>query len=215
MVREFLFGQLSFFGLLSGLLALVTALTIHEFAHAYSAHRMGDDTAKRLGRVSLNPMAHYDLLGTTLILLGGFGWGKPVPVDPSRLRNQRFGMLWVSLWGPLSNILTATALALMIRWTPFADVEALAFLNSYVVWTMNLSLMLAFFNLLPIWPLDGSKVLSGLLPPKQSMKYERFMMVWGMPLLLCMLFLLPHSLLGTWVGVPTMWFYRAVGLASF
>lgn len=216
MLIAFLTGQVTFHAFLSWILALLAVLTIHEFAHAYSAYRLGDDTAMRQGRVTLNPAAHFDPIGTTLILLGGFGWGRAVPVNVFRLRHPRSGIVWVSLWGPLSNLITAAIIVALLTRTPIGRSESLASLGLLFEYTLGLSLMLAFFNLIPITPLDGSKVLAGLLPLKQAQGYERFMMVWGLPLLLGLIFILPSflhiNLVRPWVEAGTWAFFRVLGL---
>jgi Zn-dependent protease len=150
---------------------ILIALTLHEFAHAYAAYRYGDDTAKQLGRLSLNPLRHLDPLGTIMIFLVHFGWAKPVPVNPYRLKNPRKDMLWISAAGPLANILLALASGLLLRLlfafngTPGSStgtvMELLIFM---VIMSLQINLALAIFNILPIAPLDGSKILSGLLP---------------------------------------------------
>jgi Zn-dependent protease len=145
---------------------ILIALTFHEFAHAYAAYRHGDDTAKQLGRLSLDP------LGTIMIFLVHFGWAKPVPVNPYRLRNPRKDMLWVSAAGPLANMVLALASGLLLRvlfaieGTPdYHTGTAMGLLIYMVVMSLQINLALAIFNILPIAPLDGSKILSGLLPP--------------------------------------------------
>ena len=156
--------------------ALLLGLAFHEFCHALSASALGDKTARRLGRLSLNPLVHLDPLGTVLLFFVGFGWGKPVPVNADALRNgPRTGMAVVAAAGPLSNLFVALVLAVPIRlgWTPWhspfvvgattgwtaADYAGL-FLSAGVL----LNSILAVFNLLPLAPLDGFKVAVGLLP---------------------------------------------------
>lgn len=167
------------------LLIVAVAITIHELGHAYSAYVFGDDTAKRAGRVSLNPLSHYDPIGSTLLLLFGFGWAKPVPVNPNRMRNPHLDGLLVSLWGPLTNILFAVVLGIGLRLMPHlpsivADVATLA---------MLINLTLAFFNLLPLPPLDGSHMITYLLPRQAANSYLRFMNQYGFLLVLGVLFL--------------------------
>ncbi|MBI2872472.1 MAG: site-2 protease family protein [Chloroflexi bacterium] len=152
--------------LLALLAALLVGITVHEFSHALAARSLGDSTAERLGRLSLNPKAHLDPLGSIMLLVAGFGWGKPVPVDPSRLRGGRQGMAIVSLAGPVSNVVTAALLAipfkagLLAQSTGGPGGELAAFLLLVVV----INLVLAAFNLIPLSPLDGFKVAVGLLP---------------------------------------------------
>ena len=157
--------------------ALLVAITVHEFSHAAVAYRLGDLTAKRLGRLTLNPIRHLDPVGTIMLVLVGFGWGKPVPVNPYNLRNGgRSGMSMVAAAGPMANVITAAICALPIRmgivsWhSPFAfrGLQAqgldslLADLLGFVIF---FNIILAIFNLIPLFPLDGSKVAAGLLPP--------------------------------------------------
>jgi Zn-dependent protease len=152
--------------ILARLLVFVVAITIHEFMHAYTAYRLGDPTAARLGRVTLNPVSHFDPFGflfTVLLVLGiaPIAWGKPVPVNPGNFRNPKRGMLLVAAAGPLSNLVQAVIFALILRfatdsWSP----AVLTLLNAGV----GLNIALAVFNMIPIPPLDGHKILTGLLP---------------------------------------------------
>ncbi len=150
---------------------ILLALTFHEYAHAYVANRLGDDTAKKGGRLSLNPLRHLDPLGTIMIFLVHFGWAKPVPVNPYRLKNPKKDMLWISAAGPLANMALAFASGMLFRLlvatseTP--DRTSSTGLLIYVVFmSLQINLALAIFNVLPIAPLDGSKILSGLLPAR-------------------------------------------------
>lgn len=171
--------------------AFFTALTVHEYAHARAALAQGDDTAKLAGRISLNPIDHLDPLGTVMffmmMLTSGIGlaWGKPVPVNPYRFRSPRWGNLSVSAWGPLSNILFAAALAVLLRFvvSPLAPGY-----RELVIWCILTNLGLAFLNMIPVPPLDGSKVLSSLLPYAQSRRYEYFMARYGMLIFLGIIF---------------------------
>ena len=161
---------------------ILLALTFHEYAHAYVAHRYGDDTAQKSGRLTLNPLRHLDPLGTIMIFLVQFGWAKPVPVNPYNLRNPKKDMLWISAAGPLSNMLLALVSGLLFRL--FSDSAMIAERNSLtgllvivVFLSLKINLALAIFNILPIAPLDGSKILYGLLPPgfgKMIFAFERY-----------------------------------------
>jgi Zn-dependent protease len=161
---------------------ILLALTFHEFAHAYVAHLFGDDTAQKSGRLSLNPLRHLDPLGTIMIFLVQFGWAKPVPVNPYNLRNPKKDMLWISAAGPISNMLLALISGLLLRlFSEFAmlsERDSLAGLLVLMVYfSMKINLALAVFNILPIAPLDGSKILYGLLPPgfgKMIFALERY-----------------------------------------
>ncbi len=164
--------------------ALLIAITIHEFSHALVAYGLGDSTAKRLGRLSLNPAAHLDPMGTAMLFLAGFGWGKPVPVNPMYLRSTgRQGMAMVSLAGPLSNVMTAGLFAIPIRaglmsWhSPFrlfvfrgGPEDLLADLFGFIIFY---NLILAAFNLIPLAPLDGFKVALGILPREMAASFAR------------------------------------------
>lgn len=146
---------------------LVIAFTIHEFAHAWTATQLGDDTPRLMGRLTLNPLAHLDLMGSLLLLLAGFGWAKPVPVNPYRLRyGSRTGMMIVAAAGPFSNFLMALVAAIPFRRGAFSALSGVSgpaagvsFFLSAFIW---INLILLVFNMIPLPPLDGSKVLKGL-----------------------------------------------------
>lgn len=149
--------------------ALVVALTIHEYAHAYMAYNLGDDTAKLMGRLTLNPLVHLDLWGSILLLMAGFGWGKPVMVNPNKFQNPKLDNLTVSLAGPISNFLLAAIAGLAIRFIPMPEMISLGL--SILVF-FNLTLMI--FNLLPIPPLDGSKILALFMRETTYMYFQQF-----------------------------------------
>lgn len=151
------------------LTALLLAITVHEFAHAWVANHLGDSTAKNAGRVSLNPFDHLDLMGTIFLLIAGFGWGKPVPIDSNNFKNPKFDELLVSYAGPLSNLILAIILGLIIRFVPISQ-TLLDFLVIIII--INLTLMV--FNLLPIPPLDGSHLLKLFLPENIYYMVEQF-----------------------------------------
>jgi Zn-dependent protease len=148
------------------LVAFVLGITVHEFSHAWSALMLGDDTAQRQGRVTLNPLSHLDPLGSIGILflvVGGFGigWGRPVPISPSRLRGHQRGMGVTAIAGPISNVVLAAVFVIPLRFGNVAEGSApYVFMRQIVL----VNLLLAAFNMIPIPPLDGSKILTGLLP---------------------------------------------------
>jgi Zn-dependent protease len=144
------------------LLGLVIGITVHEASHATSAYLLGDDTAYRDGRVTLNPLSHLDLLGSMMLLLAGFGWGRPTPVVPSKLRGGVFGPVAVALAGPVSNLMIVAFCAALYLLPPFQDSGGYLFM--LVVMVAFTNALLFVFNLLPIPPLDGSKVIFPFLP---------------------------------------------------
>ena len=149
--------------------AVIIGLTFHEYAHAAAAYSLGDRTAYQQGRLTVNPAAHIDVLGILMLYLAGFGWARPVPVNPFNFRGNRdLGMLLVSLAGPVSNLLLAVAGAALLGaflWNvPYAD--------RITMEIIRINVILAIFNLLPIPPLDGSKILAGLLPGSKEWLYR-------------------------------------------
>ncbi len=168
--------------------AVVVAITVHEFSHAAMAFAQGDTTAKRQGRLTLNPLAHLDPLGSIAFLLAGFGWGKPVPYNPYALRNRRAGEMLVGLAGPLANLaLAVLAAALLVRLHP-ATLVAGRLGERFLWFLFQVNVLLAVFNLLPLPPLDGSRLLTGLLPPERS-AVVRFLNEYGLYILLALVFL--------------------------
>lgn len=145
---------------------LILALSLHEFAHGYAAYKMGDNTAKYSGRLSLNPLHHLDPIGTICLFLFRFGWAKPVPINPYNFRNRKSGIIVVSLAGPFMNFLVALLCAfiqvIMYRYVPANSFTQ--FLYTVVFLTIQLNIGLMCFNLIPVPPLDGSKVLMEILP---------------------------------------------------
>jgi Zn-dependent protease len=142
------------------LLGLVIGITVHEASHATSAYLLGDDTAYREGRVTLNPVSHLDLLGSLMLLMAGFGWGRPTPVVPSKLRGGVFGPVAVALAGPVSNLLIVAVCAVLYLLPPFQG----GYLQIIALMMAFTNALLFVFNLIPIPPLDGSKVIFPFLP---------------------------------------------------
>ncbi|MBP5092796.1 MAG: site-2 protease family protein [Abditibacteriota bacterium] len=180
-------------GIILTLVSLIICIDIHEFAHAYSALCCGDDTAQKAGRVSLNPADHLDRLGTVMMIIStltgfGFGWGKPVPVNSRNFRDPRAGTFWVSVWGPLSNLLTALLTGTILR---FCGRYLNAGCKDFLVIMTLISLVLAFFNLIPVAPLDGSKIVIALLPYDKAVRYNNFCMRYGTLILLGVVLFFP------------------------
>lgn len=174
--------------------ALVVSITIHEFSHAWMADHLGDPTPRTQDRVTLDPRAHLDLMGTLLIMIAGFGWGKPVVFDPYNLKNPLRDAALISLAGPAANLLLATALSLLINFTPVGTAFSglLAEASGFIIY---INVMLAVFNLIPVHPLDGGKVLVALLPKDLAYEYELFMRRYGTFVLLALV--LPWTSMGS------------------
>jgi len=180
------------------IIAFVIAITVHEAAHAYMADRLGDPTPKLMGRLSLNPIVHYDPVGTTLLLVLvvmrafrvpviPFGWAKPVGFDPFNLKNPRKDTALISLAGPAANLIVATACAVIVRLVhnPFVPYGELALVLLPII---MLNVSLAIFNLIPIHPLDGGKILAGILPTKDAYEFDKFVGRYGTIILLFLIF---------------------------
>lgn len=161
------------FSFLIWVAALMAAITIHEFSHAYVADRLGDPTPKLAGRLTLNPLAHLDPLGTLMLILVRFGWGKPVPIDPFNLQNPRRDSALISLAGPGSNLILALILSLLLRLPVFSFIGLLGYLVIGLLKpVIILCVILAVFNLLPIHPLDGFKIVAGFLRDDLAQEWE-------------------------------------------
>jgi len=186
--------------LLPALPVMLLALVVHEWAHAYSAWRLGDPTARALGRMTLNPVAHLDLFGTICLVLIGFGWAKPVPVDPRYLEHPRRDMMWIAAAGPLSNLIQAARFGLLVRMLGGLSASGVGeFFLTMITYGVFINCALAVFNLLPVPPLDGSKIIYGLwhgLNETDMWRLERYgpMVLFGL------------LLLGWLTGVSLLWF---------
>jgi Zn-dependent protease len=196
------------------LLGLVVGITVHEASHATSAYLLGDDTAYRDGRVTLNPISHLDVLGSLMLLMAGFGWGKPTPVVPSKLRGGVFGPVAVALAGPVSNLLIVAVCAILYLLPLFQS----GYLQIIVLLMAFTNALLFVFNLIPIPPLDGSKVIFPFLPRALD-GFVDFMNQYGPMILLGLILvsfftnlpifgilLAPVRPLLTFLGLPTMVF---------
>ncbi len=153
------------------IISLLVAFTVHEFAHAYTAYKFGDNTAKDQGRLTLNPVNHLDPIGTIFILIAGFGWARPVPVNRRNFANPKLAGVLVSLAGPLSNFLIAfIAYGIFV----FAMNDAPIFVIDLLLMMMQLNVVLFVFNLLPFPPLDGYRIIEDLVPPHMRVKMTQY-----------------------------------------
>lgn len=183
------------FALLAG--ALILAIGLHEYAHALAADLQGDRLPRAMGRLTVNPLKHLDPLGTALILLVGFGWGKPVEFRPEALSSRRFGAAIVALAGPMMNVLLAIGGAFLFRLVSLGP--ELEFLDRFLGQFIVINALLAVFNLIPVPPLDGSRLLTIFLPPsKQNIIF--FLDRYGFLIILAVVFLGPSTLLNPLVN---------------
>ena len=191
------------------IVAFVISISVHECAHAWTADRLGDRTPRYQGRVTLNPAAHLDPLGTLLLLTGVIfnapviGWGRPVMFNPLNLKNVRRDTMLIAAAGPFSNLLMAIIFSMIVRSAPSLPGLIPELLLSTII--LNISLM--FFNLIPVHPLDGGKIVSFFLPSDMAIKFDRFMYQWGFIGLFVVVFAMP-GLLGLLVSQPAIWLVR-------
>ena len=179
--------MLDFASMIYRIPALLFAISIHEYAHAQCADSMGDPTARYMGRLTFNPMAHLDPIGAILLVVAGFGWAKGVPINVNNFRNRREGILKVSFAGPAANLflcfLAALMMALLGRMGMLSDG-----LYKFLFWMQLYNVWFAFFNLIPVPPLDGSRILSELLPAKQSWQFNEIVDRYGFYILIALVF---------------------------
>ena len=189
---------------------LLIGFPVHEFSHALAAYRLGDSPAKHLGRLTLNPIAHFDPLGGILLAVTfigstgfGFGWAKPTPVNPNNLEGGRWGEAIVAAAGPISNLVLAILGALPLRYIlehPSLDIPMVVVQVLFLFVLINIALMI--FNLFPIPPLDGSKVLFALLPPRLAWQWRPMLEQYGFLLLILVFFIPPGNSIGGRVILP-------------
>jgi len=186
-------------------ISMVVALTIHELAHGWTAFQLGDDTAKRAGRLTLNPLKHLDPLGTLMILFAGFGWAKPVPFDPYAVtRRTPAGVMIVAAAGPISNLIMAIVASIPFQTgllnSALASGGLLLYARPFLATFIYLNLILLFFNLIPVSPLDGEKVLTYFLPPSGQATMAR-LRPYG-PMLLILLMVAGRGIFNVVIGTP-------------
>jgi len=203
--------NLSLATIISRTVTLLIAFSVHEFAHAYTADIFGDETPRMHGRLTLNPMAHLDVLGTLMLLFAGFGWAKPVPINPYNLRRHSpAALMWVSLAGPLSNFLLALMAAIPMR---FGLVNFSFTISSTLLPTLSelfssffiINLVLFLFNLIPIAPLDGEKIADYFFPPAWARTLQTIR-PYGPLILMLVIFVAPRfgiDILG-WIITPVL-----------
>ena len=165
------------------------SLTVHEYFHAWTAYKFGDSTAKDLGRLTLNPLAHLDFMGTIVMVMSGFrfGWAKPVPINPMNLRDPRMNDIWISAAGPLSNVGIALISGILYRALAGMAIEVPDALYMMLQYSVFINFTLAFFNMVPLFPLDGSHILRNLMGPKHEHTFDQIDRI--APFLLLLLFL--------------------------
>ena len=185
--------------------ALVAGITFHEFSHALVADQLGDHRPRALGRISLNPVRHFEPMGALLFLIAGFGWGKPVPVNAYALRSGRTSMTLVALAGPLANVALAATMAVAFRGLQLAGLLEADLARGVLANVVYFNVVLGLFNLIPIPPLDGYNVVLPLLPPRQAFAVQRYAN-YGVLLLLLLLML-------SYVGSvsPLRWLFDLAG----
>ncbi|OOP57688.1 MAG: hypothetical protein AYP45_02220 [Candidatus Brocadia carolinensis] len=166
---------MDFNNLLISIPAILYALTIHEFFHGWTANKFGDPTARLQGRLTLNPLAHIDILGALCFVFANFGWGKPVPINPYNFKNPRRDNVIVSFAGPASNFVSAFLFGVtfqLLRNATFIPLNVSTNLFNLLLSGIMMNLSLAIFNMIPLFPLDGSHILEGLLPSAMARKYK-------------------------------------------
>jgi Zn-dependent protease len=191
----------------------LTSMPVHEWAHAWAAYELGDDTAARRGRLSLNPLAHLDPVGSLMLLVAGFGWGKPVPVNPYRLRGDvRTSHALVSVAGPFSNFVLAMVAAIPFRmgWLVALPTSISTGVRDILVNFMLINLTLAVFNMLPIPPLDGSRVLAALMPRSWARRLDSLEAMGGGILMVVLLVLMASGMLSRVVSPVVLFLAKAL-----
>jgi Zn-dependent protease len=187
---------------------ILISLTIHEYSHGMMAHLLGDDTAKSQGRLTLNPLKHLDPMGVVFFLIMHFGWAKPVPVDPRNLKDPHRDMLFIAAAGPASNLTLALICGFLLGFIGWGPIEQMPPMQQYALgflwWGIYCNVGLVVLNMLPVFPLDGSSVLKGLVPRRMAMKLDGLDKFGAMALLIAVLLdnFAGTRILGTILGLP-------------
>ncbi|MCI7675006.1 MAG: site-2 protease family protein [Phascolarctobacterium sp.] len=179
--------MLDFASMIYRIPALLFAISIHEYAHAQCADSMGDPTARYMGRLTFNPLAHLDPIGAILLVVAGFGWAKGVPINVNNFRNRREGILKVSFAGPAANLFLCFVAAFMMAFLGKMHMLSDG-LYRFLFWMQLYNVWFAFFNLIPVPPLDGSRIMSELLPAKQSWQFNEIVDRYGFYILIALVF---------------------------
>lgn len=201
-------------------IAILIAISVHEFAHALVSDRLGDPTPRMQGRLTLNPLRHLDFLGTLLFLLVGFGWGKPVQFDPYNLENPKRDAALISFAGPAANFIVAVIGAILLHFLFLTQPNFYSFslFKQILLATISYNILLGVFNLVPIHPLDGGKVLIGLLPDDIAVEWDRILAQYGTIILLVLIFpIFGQPLIINIIGPPISFLYHLLlgGLTGF
>lgn len=194
---------------------LILSITLHEFAHAITADRLGDPTPRAQGRISILPIDHLDPFGTIMMIITtisgfGLGWGKPVQTNPRNFRHPRRDQGIVAVAGPISNLIQATICAIPLR-TGLGGHYLNGTLGQFLIYGVMINLSLAFFNLIPISPLDGHWIVTAILPYEQAIQYFRFMSTYGMIILILLVVVFPSVLAGIIIPPVTFFGHLLVG----
>ncbi len=187
----FLEPDMTFESLIARILAMLVIIFLvfpfHEFAHAWTAHKLGDDTAKHLGKLTLNPLEHFSTIGAVSLLLFNFGWANPVPSDPRNFKNPRVGMALTALAGPFANLIVAFIAGFALNFAPFCG-AASPWMSMFIYYFISINITLVVFNLIPLYSLDGARILVAILPDSLVGKYYQNIRTISWVILILLLF---------------------------